>query len=108
MSVQVHFFVGFFVHVSFFVCSEFQPLIKYIICKYFFYSIGCLFILIVSCDAVLNFDVVQFMFLCLLIMLLVLHPRGNGQIHSHEVFSPMLSSKSFVILCLTFKSYIHF
>jgi len=85
-SIQVHFFVGFFVHVSFFVCSEFQPLIKYIICKYFFYSVGCLFILTVSFDAVLNFDVVQFMFLCLLIMLLVLYPRGDGQIHCHEVF----------------------
>lgn len=81
--------------------SGYRFLFRYRVCKHFPYSVGCLHF-VFWIIKVLIFDQVQFTFVG---VILVSYLR-NHCLNQHQIF--LFSSMSFIVLVLTFKSFIHF
>ena len=92
---------------EFFIYSSAKSFVRYMVCRYFLPVLASLSFFLKR-SKVLNFDEVQFIdyFSFMNYTFSVVCKNSSLSPMSHRLF-PMISSKSFIILCFTFKPIIH-
>ena len=93
----------------------YQVLIRYMTCKYLlsFWALSFHSVDSVLCTRVLNFDEVQFLYFFLLLCFWCYTLKTTAKSRVWQISKPwrfhrVFSSKSFIVLALTFRSLIHF